>query len=47
VMAKALSKKKGKSLDNLIRKLANEKTWDDTLGTERWMDVNFSYVVPK
>jgi hypothetical protein len=47
VMAKALAKKKGKMLETLISKLANETTWDKTLGAKRWMDVSYSYVVPK
>jgi hypothetical protein len=47
VMAKALAKKKGKTLETLISKLANETTWDKTLGAKRWMDVSYSYVVPK
>jgi hypothetical protein len=41
VMAKALAKKKGKLLDNLITQLANETTWKDTLGAKKWMDVNY------
>jgi hypothetical protein len=47
VMAKALAKKKGKTLETLISKLANETTWDDTLGAKRWMDVFYKYVIPK
>jgi hypothetical protein len=47
VMAKALAKKKGKSLETLISKLANEKTWDKTVGEKKWMDESYSYVIPK
>jgi hypothetical protein len=47
VMAKALANKKGKTLETLISKLANETTWDEAVGAKRWMDVAYTYVVPK
>jgi hypothetical protein len=47
VMAKAITKKKGKMLETLISKLANETTWNDKVGAKRWMDDSFTYVIPK
>ena len=50
VMATAITKKKGKVLESMIRKLANDSIFNGSVGSvgaKRWMDDRFIYAVPK
>jgi hypothetical protein len=49
-MATAITKKKGKVLESMIKILANDSIFNGSVGSvgaKRWMDDRFIYDVPK